>query len=144
MFDVSLRQSKMTSPNSILVLVFFFCSAISFLMSGMEAGVLALSPLRIRQLRRRGNVNAEVLYGFLERPENFLLTILAGNTVANFTIFALVAMKLHDWLLYEPWLAVLIFFAIIFFFFSVFELVAKMVFLLFSYRFPLFLARSFR
>src|SRR2546429_965646 len=58
--------------------------ALSFFMSGMEAGVFALSLLRIRQWMRAGKLRAKVLHGYLERPEDFLWTILVGNTLANF------------------------------------------------------------
>ena len=57
--------------------------ALSFFMSGMEAGVFALSRLRIRQWMRRGKPRARVLHGYLEQPEDFLWTILVGNTLAN-------------------------------------------------------------
>src|SRR5215469_13147264 len=62
------------------------CMLFSFILSGMEAGVFALSRLRIRQQMRAGRKSAGVLYGFLENPENFLWTILVGNTLANFVI----------------------------------------------------------
>src|SRR5256885_16935329 len=58
--------------------------ALSFFMSGMEAGVFALSRLRIRQWMRAGKLRAKVLHGYLERPEDFLWTILVGNTLAHF------------------------------------------------------------
>ena len=55
----------------------------------METGVLALNRFRIRQRMRAGDRRAAVLHGFLENPENFLWTILVGNTVVNFVIFSL-------------------------------------------------------
>ena len=60
--------------------------AVSFLLSGMEAGVFALSRPRIRQQMRAGKPSARVLHGFLENPENFLWTIFVGNTLANFYV----------------------------------------------------------
>ena len=62
------------------------CLLLSFLLSGMEAGVFALSRLRVRRLARAGKPSAKLLQGFLERPEKFLWTILVGNTLANFLI----------------------------------------------------------
>ena len=56
---------------------------LSFLFSGMEAGVLALNRLRIRQYVRAGNPRAVVLHHYLEQPENFLWTILIGNTLSK-------------------------------------------------------------
>ena len=42
--------------------------SISFLMSGMEAGVFAMSRLRIRQQVRSGNPRAAALLRYLEHP----------------------------------------------------------------------------
>jgi len=68
--------------------LFAFCLLLSFVMSGMEAGVFALSRLRIRQHMRSGRRSAEVLHKYLEHPENFLWTILVGNTVPTFSFWA--------------------------------------------------------
>jgi len=132
------------NPTLALILAFVFCSGLSFLMSGMESGVFALSPLRIRQLKRKGNTRATTLLRFLENPENFLLTILIGNTVANFTIFALAAMTLHDWLPGRPWFAVLLFFILVFLFYGILELLPKTIFRLFPNRLTMVLAGPFR
>ena len=75
----------------LILAVVALCVVLSFLFSGMEAGVLALSRVRIRQLMRSGNRNASALLNHLESPENFLWTILVGNTVANFAVVSLVA-----------------------------------------------------
>src|SRR5437763_16869859 len=75
--------------NSLIWLVFAVCILLSFLLSGVEAGVFTLSRLRVRQHMRAGRTSAKVLHQFLENPENFLWTILVGNTVANFFIFGL-------------------------------------------------------
>src|SRR6266851_3981628 len=76
-------------------LVFAACLALSFLLSGMEAGVFALSRLRVRQQMRAGRRSAKALHDYLEHPENFLWTILVGNTVANFLILGWLVVKLH-------------------------------------------------
>src|SRR6267154_6347336 len=84
--------------HALIWLVFTACLALSFLLSGMEAGVFALSRLRIRQQRRGGSRSAKFLHDFLEHPENFLWTILVGNTVANFFILGwLVAILRGVW-----------------------------------------------
>src|SRR5947209_20204905 len=77
--------------TGILTVIFVLALALSFLFSGMEAGVFALSRVRIRQQMRAGNPRAAALYGYLERPEDFLWTILVGNTIANFAALALIA-----------------------------------------------------
>src|SRR5436190_22557289 len=74
----------------------FVCLLLSFVLSGMEAGVFARSRLRIRQQLRAGKRSAGVLYGFLENPEDFLWTILLGNTLANFVILGWIITILHD------------------------------------------------
>ena len=80
---------------SLIWLVFGFCLALSFVLSGMEAGVFALSRLRIRQQMRAGRRSATALHDYLEHPENFLWTILVGNTVANFLILGWLVMIMH-------------------------------------------------
>src|SRR5437764_9947176 len=85
------------------------CLALSFVLSGMEAGVFALSRLRIRQQMRAGRRSAKVLHTYLEHPENFLWTILVGNTVANFLILGWLVAVLHQSLRGRIGLFVLIF-----------------------------------
>src|SRR5438270_3241463 len=82
-----------TSP--IIWVLFAACLVLSFILSGMEAGVFALSRLRIRQQMRAGRRSAQVLHSFLEAPENFLWTILVGNTVATFLILGWLVAVLH-------------------------------------------------
>lgn len=101
-----------------LILLLLLCVAWSFLMSGMEAGVFALSRLRIRQLMRQGDRRAKALYGYLEHPEDFLWTILVGNTLANFAVVCLGVQWLFGALWQTPWalfealvLGVLVFYA---------------------------------
>src|SRR5207247_3540759 len=77
---------------------FVLCLAISFLMSGMEAGVFALSRLRVRQQARAGNRRAQSLYNYLEHPEDFFWTILIGNSVANVTLVTIGFLFLHQML----------------------------------------------
>lgn len=76
--------------------------ALSFLLSGMEAGVQALSRLRIRQWMRAGRPGASTLLGYLDRPENFLWTILVGNTLANFAAVVLLVADLRIGLIDRP------------------------------------------
>src|SRR2546426_2385517 len=96
------------------------CLALSFLLSGMEAGVFALSRLRIRQQMRAGRRSARVLHQYLENPENFLWTILVGNTVANFLILGWIVVILHQVIPgHHIWFAV-IFALIVFFFYTFF------------------------
>lgn len=129
---------------ALVAIVITVCLVLSFLFSGMEAGVLALSRLRIRQLLRSGNSSARVLIGFLESPENFLWTILVGNTLANFAAVSLLVTLLRQWLWHKPALLLAAFFAMVFFFYAFFELLPKMLFRAFPNRLSLFMARPFR
>lgn len=88
----------MNPGDAISLIVLVFSIALSFMFSGMESGVLALNRLRIRHLMREGNRRAAVLNNYLENPEDFLWTILVGNTVANIAIFSIGALQLFDWL----------------------------------------------
>lgn len=76
---------------------------LSFFMSGMEAGVQALSPLRIRQWVRSGRPGARNLQRYLDKPENFLWTILVGNTLANFAAGASLVAHLQGRFAGQPW-----------------------------------------
>ena len=104
------------------------CLALSFLLSGMEAGVFALNRLRVRQLARAGQPSAKLLHGFLEHPENFLWTILVGNTLANFIILGWVIANLHDRFPGRYVLITGLFVGIVFLFYALFDLLPKMLF----------------
>jgi CBS domain containing-hemolysin-like protein len=129
--------------SGLLAVIFGFALALSFLLSGMEAGVFALSRLRIRQQIRAGNRRAAVLHGYLERPENFLWTILVGNTLSNFTAFALIVGWLHLLLGNRPGLFALVFFPAVLLFYALFELLPKTLFRLYPNRLCMFLATPF-
>src|SRR2546426_6612648 len=130
--------------NGLIWLVFAICLALSFLLSGMEAGVFALSRLRVRQQMRAGRRSAKVLHDFLENPEDFLWTILVGNTVANFIILGLVVAWMHEELGSKPAWFALALVGIVFFFYTLFDLLPKMLFRLFPNRLCMSLARPFR
>jgi CBS domain containing-hemolysin-like protein len=109
-------------------LLLALCFGASFLLSGMEAGVFALNQLRIRRLARNGKRSAQILNGFLEKPERFLWTILVGNTLANFLILGWVLAELQGWLQGRNALLVVIFSVLVFLFYTYFDLLPKMVF----------------
>jgi len=134
----------MTDHNILVALVALVCIALSFLFSGMESGVLALNRFRIRQRMRTGDRRAAVLHGFLQNPENFLWTILVGNTVVNFIIFSLGSMQLYQWLGDRPILWVLVFLLAVFVFYIVCELAPKTLFQRYPNRLSLALALPFR
>jgi len=131
-----------TEPS--IWLLFLFCLALSFLLSGMEAGVFALSRLRIRQQMRAGRRSAATLHGYLENSENFLWTILVGNTLANFIILGFVIRVLYDALCAHRVWFVAAFLVSVFFFYALFDLLPKMLFRTHPNRLCLALARPFR
>ncbi|MEI9864034.1 MAG: CNNM domain-containing protein [Limisphaerales bacterium] len=104
------------------------CLLLSFLLSGMEAGVFALNRLRVRRLARSGKPSAKQLQRFLENPEKFLWTILVGNTLANFLILGFLFVKIHDWFLGDRVLIFAIFAVAVFLFYTFFDLLPKMFF----------------
>lgn len=124
--------------------ILVLCLAISFLLSGMEAGVFALSRLRIRQQMRSGRKSAAVLHGFLENPEKFLWTILVGNTIANFVILGMTVAGLYGAFAgHLVWLAV-VYAVIVFFFYALFDLLPKTVFRRYPNRLCVKMARPFQ
>lgn len=130
--------------DQLLLFIFSLCIALSFLLSGMEAGVFALSRLRIRQLMRAGNPQARALHEYLERPENFFWTILVGNTLANLGTVTIGVMWLHRWLWTWPWLLFLALVAGILLFYAACELLPKMLFRLYPNRLCMALSVPFR
>lgn len=132
------------NSESLVWLIFLACLALSFVLSGMEAGVFALSRLRVRQQMRAGRSSARVLLGFLENPENFLWTILVGNTLANFIILGWIITALHDAIGHHRlWFAIL-FTIIVFWFYAFFDLLPKMLFRTYPNRLCMLLAGPFR
>jgi CBS domain containing-hemolysin-like protein len=110
----------------------------------MEAGVFALSRLRIRRQMRAGQRSARALHEYLENPENFLWTLLVGNTIANCIFLGWVLVLLHEavgerWLLFVP-----LFGLVVFLFYTISDLLPKMLFRAYPNRLCVALARPFR
>ncbi len=118
----------MTDSDILVWLAALICAALSILFSGMETGVLALNRFRIRQRMRSGDRRAAVLHRFLQNPEDFLWTILVGNTVVNFAIFSLGVLQLRHWLGHRTVGEAAVFMACVFLFYIVCELVPKTLF----------------
>jgi CBS domain containing-hemolysin-like protein len=122
---------------------FAICLLLGFLLSGMEAGVFALSRLRVRQLTREGKPSARALHSYLENPENFLWTILVGNTVVNFLVLGWLVVVLRNALHGRLWLFVSVFSCSVFLFYVFFDLLPKMLFRTYPNRLCLGMARPF-
>jgi len=120
------------------------CLLFSFGLSGMEAGVFALSRLRIRQQMRAGRASARVLHKFLEKPENFLWTIIVGNTLVNFIALGWFFAAVHGRVsLGSGWFAPG-FVLMVLVFYTLFDLLPKMLFRTYPNRLCLALAQPFR
>ncbi|MCU0770879.1 MAG: CNNM domain-containing protein [Verrucomicrobia bacterium] len=78
------------------------CLGLSFVLSGMEAGVFALNRVRLRQQARTGHKTAIRLMKFLNNPEQFLWTLFIGNTLVNFYILVWILMVLESQLRQWP------------------------------------------
>jgi CBS domain containing-hemolysin-like protein len=130
--------------NGWLLLVVLICLSFSAFFSGMEAGVFALSRLRVRQQMQTGNSSARLLHGFLEHPEDFLWTILVGNALGNFVAVVLMVCLLNAWLGERdlPLLAALL--VVVFLLYALGDLLPKMLFRQFPNRLCLRAARPFR
>ena len=132
------------SFNPLTLVLFGVCLCLSFLFSGMEAGVFTLSRVRIRQQMRAGRISARLLHGYLEHPENFLWTILAGNTLVNFVVLGLVVVELRAALNEQRLWFTVVFLALVFLFYALCDLLPKTLFRLYPNRLCLALARPFR
>lgn len=84
--------------TGITIAVAVLALGVAFLFSGMEAGVFALSRFRIRRMARQGDHRAARLQHYLDRPENFLWTIVVGNALATLVVVSLAAQHLERWL----------------------------------------------
>lgn len=130
--------------NPLILLLLCACLALSFLLSGMEAGVFALSRLRIRQQMHVGKSSARVLHQFLENPENFLWTIIVGNTLVNFAALGWFFSMMHGQVLMRSGWFALWFFVAVMVFYTFFDLLPKMLFRTYPNRLCLLLAKPFR
>jgi len=129
--------------NSPVLLLIALALAFSFFLSGMEAGVFALSRVRIRRLMRSGNANARRLNSYLEQPEEFLWTILVGNTLANFSVATLVVIGSQQFIREHPALFAGGFVVGALLFYAFAELLPKMIFRMYPNRLCLWLSRPF-
>jgi len=134
----------MTPMNYLIWAALGISLFVTFLLSGMEAGVFALSRLRIRQQMREGRRSAAALHQFLDHPENFLWTILVGNTLANFYILGVLMFLLFGTLGHLPLALASVFVGAVLLLFAFFDLLPKMVFRAFPNRLCVFWARPFK
>jgi putative hemolysin len=71
-------------------LAIFACWMVSFLFAGIEAGLLAVDPVRLRAQAKRGQHGARRLERLLKHPERLLVTVLLVTNMAD--ILALIVL----------------------------------------------------
>lgn len=104
------------------------CLCLSFILSGMEAGMFALNRVRLRQQARSGSRTASRLMKFLRHPEQFLWTLFIGSTLMNFFVLAWVLDVLDTWLRQWPVALWLTFAVVVFDYYTLFDLLPKRLF----------------
>lgn len=118
--------------------------ALSFLLSGMEAGLPLLSRVRVRQLCRQKRTSARILQELLDRPDEFLWTILVGNTLATFGLLC-ASLYVMQYRLGSPrWLVFALLVVVAFLLYALADLLPKMLFRTYPTRLCLAVARPFR
>jgi CBS domain containing-hemolysin-like protein len=93
---------------------------------------------------RIGIHRAQLLHQYLENPENFLWTILVGNTLASFGAMALMVVALSTALNGHAWWFVAVMVPAVFLYYTFCDLLPKMLFRQFPNRLCLALAVPFR
>jgi putative hemolysin len=73
------------------------CLAVSFFVSGTEAGILSLHRLRLRRLARRKDRAAVQLQQLLEQPARLLVTALVITSLLNIVALVLLVNTLVSW-----------------------------------------------
>jgi putative hemolysin len=76
------------------------CWIISFLFAGIEAGLLALDPVRLRHRAKSGDRAARRLQEMLKQPDRLLVTVLLVTNAADITALIILTHKLVlrlDW-----------------------------------------------
>ena len=124
------------------IILLIISSVISFIFSGIQTGVYSINRSRIRLQVREGNKKATVLLNLQREPENFYLTVLLGNTIAN-GVFAIVLVLM----LKEIAIGALfwsLFLLIVFLLFTFCDLLPKKLFSRFPDKLSIAVARPFR
>ena len=124
------------------IILLIVSSVISFIFSGIEAGVYLINRSRIRLQVREGNKKATVLLNLQREPENFYLTVLLGNTIANGVFAMVMALMLKE--IPSDLLFLSLFLLCIFTLYTFCDLLPKKLFSRFPEKLSLAVARPFR
>ncbi len=79
-----------------IVLLLLLALAVSFLFSGMEAGLLSVNPVRVRHQAERGDKSAIVLQRMLVRGQRMFMTVLVVTNFMNICALVLGARILTE------------------------------------------------
>ncbi len=124
------------------IILLIVSSVISFIFSGIEAGVYLINRSRIKKQVREGDQGASLLLNFQREPGNFYFTVLLGNTIAN-GVFAvmlvLLLKKISSGALFWS-----LFLLCLFSLFTICDLLPKKLFSQFPDKLSLAVARPFR
>jgi putative hemolysin len=129
--------------DTLLVVILPLCLAAASLCAGMEAGIFTLGRWRIAQQMRAGQRSAARLYSYLQNTENFLWTILVGNTLALFFAMWIIAVALIRAFSARPFLFWVSFLGAAFVFYALCDLLPKMIFRKFPNRLCLIMSAPF-
>ena len=77
------------------------CWIISFLFAGIEAGLLALDPVRLRHRAKSGDRGVRRLQEMLKEPDRLLITVLLVTNAADITALIILT---HELVLRLGWL----------------------------------------
>ncbi len=124
------------------IILLVVSAVISFIFSGIEAGVYSINRSRIKKKMREGDKRASLLLNFQRKPENFYLTILLGNTIANGAFAIVLVLLLHK--ISSGAIFWCLFLLCVFSLFTVCDLLPKKLFSRFPDKLSLAAARPFR
>ena len=124
------------------IILLVISSVISFIFSGIQTGVYSINRSRIRLQGREGNKKAALLLNLQREPENFYLTVLLGNTIANGVFAIVMALMLKE--IPSDLLFWSLFLLCIFTLYTFCDLLPKKLFSRFPEKLSLAIARPFR
>ena len=124
------------------IILLVISSVISFIFSGIQTGVYSINRSRIKQQGREGNKKASLLLNLQREPENFYLTVLLGNTIANGVFAIVMALMLKE--IPSDLLFWSLFLLCIFMLYTFCDLLPKKLFSRFPEKLSLAIARPFQ
>lgn len=75
----------------------FVCLVVSFIFSGIEAGIFSVNRVRLAHHVKKGEPAALILQSLLQKPDRLLITVIIVTNLANITALVFVTKKLVGW-----------------------------------------------